>query len=180
MNIKKFFPAVIIFGGIFLIFAFMEFVFSPIQSKILEMQTETKHLQAVEKNLRELQSRHENFAEFAAVTEENLIELKKLLPEKSLQEQFTAKIYKSAEKNKLVVNSLQVGELIPIENDNKNFQKQSIKIKISGNYISILNFLREIEDGERFAKLENIFVENSGKNTVTCNAEFFIYVLENS
>ena len=175
MKIKKSFPVAIICGGIFLIFLFVQFIFIPIQSKILEMQTETKRLQAIEKNLSELQSRHENFSEFVELTAENLSVLKKFLPEKSAQENFTAELYKFAEKNKLAVIFLQVGELVSVENAEKNFQMQSIKIKLEGNYISLLNFLREVEDGERFAKLENISLENSAENFVTCNAEFFIY-----
>lgn len=171
MKIKKFLPVAIICGGIFLISTLLYFVFIPIQGKILEMETETKNFQAVEKNLRELQRRHENFEEFAESIEENLNELKKSLPEKSSQEKFSAEIYQAAEKNKIAVTLLQVGEIISEE----NFQKQSVKIKLEGNYISILNFLRDIYDGERFAKLENISLESSKENFITCDAEFFIF-----
>ena len=171
MKTKKSLPVVITVGGIFLILALLYFVFIPIHGKILEMETETKHLQAVEKTLREFERRHENFEEFAELTEERLLELKKAFPEKSSQEKFSAEIYKSAEKNKIAVTLLQVGELILEE----NFQKQSVKIKLEGNYISILNFLRDIYDGERFAKLENISLESSKENFITCDAEFLIF-----
>lgn len=174
MNIKKFFPVTIICGGIFFIFLWLHFVFIPIQSQILEIQTETKRLQAVEKDLEKLQRRNKNLSEFAEFTEENLSKSKKLLPEKSSEENFSEEIYKSAEKNKILINSLKVGELISEE----NFQKQSVQIKIEGNYTSILNFISDIYDGKRFAKPENISMENSGENFITCNAEFFIFSLK--
>lgn len=174
MQMKKFSPVVIIGGGIFLIIMFLQLIFLPLQSQILEMRMETAHLQAVEKTLRKFESQQENFEDFAELTRENLIELQKLLPEKSAQEEFTAEIYKAAEKNKIAVTFLQVGDLVAEE----NFQKQSVKIKLEGDFISVLNFLRDISDGERFAKLENITLENSEENFIICNAEFFIFALK--
>lgn len=173
MRGRNFLPITIICGGVVAIFILWKFFYVPIQSEILQMQLETKKLSAVEHELKILQSRHENFSEFVELNGERLSELKKLLPESSNQEKFSAEIYKLAERNKIAVTSLQVGEIISYEE--KKLSRQSVKIKFEGKYISILNFLREVEDGERFAKLENISLENSDGNLILSEAEFFIF-----
>ena len=171
---KIFILPIIIFSFVLLTILYWQFIFIPMQSEILSMQTETRRLQAVEKNLRDLKSRHENFEEFAESTEARYIEAQNYLPSTPSPEKFIAQIYKLAEQNKIAVTNVQVGELNFVE-DNKNLQRQSIKIKFEGNYISALNYLREILDGERFTNLENISMENKQENFIECEAEFYIY-----
>lgn len=173
MRGKNFLPITIICGGVVAIFILWQFFYVPIQSEILQMQLETKKILAVEKELKILKSRHEDFAEFVALNGESLSKLEKLLPENSDQEKFSAEIYKLAEKNKIAVTSLQVGETI--SDNEKNLSRQSVKIKLEGKYISILNFIRETEDGERFVKLENISLETAENNLVLSETEFFIF-----
>lgn len=173
MREKNLLPITIICGGCVAIFILWNFFYIPIQGEILQMQLETKKLSATEKELKILQSRHEDFSDFVESNGEKLIEMKKLLPEKSDQEKFSAEIYKFAEKNKIAVTSLQVGE-IKLD-DEKKLSRQSIKIKLEGKYISFLNFIRAVEDGERFAKLENISLENTDGNLISGEAEFFIF-----
>lgn len=176
MRGKNFLPIIIICGGLSAIFILWKFFYVPIQSEILQMQLETKKILAVEQELKILQSRHKDFSEFVELNGERLNELGKLLPQNSNQEKFSAEIYKLAEKNKIAVTSLQVGE--KISDDEKNLSRQSVKIKLEGKYISILNLIREIEDGERFAKLENISLENVEGNLISSEAEFFIFSRE--
>lgn len=165
---------IIICSLVLLTILFWQFIFVPIQSEILNMQSESRRLQAIEKNLLKLKARHENFAEFVELTDARLIESENFLPVKHSQEKFTADIYKIAERNKIAVTNLQVGEINFVE-DNKNLRRQSIKIKFEGNYISAINFLREIADGERFAKSENISIENLRDNFINCEVDFYIY-----
>ena len=155
----------------FLSFALFKFVYVPLQSEIFEMQIETKRLQAVEKSLKSFQRQHENLSEFMELTEDRLTVSKKLLPEKLETENFVSEVYKSAGENSVNLILLQVGEVVAEE----KFQRQSVKIKIAGDYVSILNFMRSIYDGERFAKLENISMEKSDKNFIACEMEFFIF-----
>lgn len=170
---KKFLPVTVIFICVILTFLYRQFIFIPVQNEISNMHIESRRLHAVEKSLRDLKMRHDNFPDFVENTEIQLIELQNLLPDKPLQEKFTASIYKIAEKNKIAVTNLQVGD--STVTDNKNLLRHSIKIKLEGDYISILNFLREIIDGERFTKLENITLENNRDNLINCDAEFYIY-----
>lgn len=171
---KDFLLPIIICSFALLTILFWQFIFLPIQSEILNMQIESRRLQAIEKSLLKLKARHENFAEFVELTDARLIEAENFLPDKPSQEKFTAEIYKIAAQNKIAVTNLQVGEINFVE-DNKNLRRQSVKIKFEGNYISTINFLREIADGERFAKTENISIENLRDNFINCEVEFYIY-----
>lgn len=173
MRRKNFLPIIIFFCGLIFIFAFCEFIFFPTQSEILKIKTETQQLQITLQELNELERQHENLSEFAEKNAENLQELKLLLPSAPSQETFSAELYKTAEKNKISVTSLQVGE--SIQTDEEKLQSQSVKIKLEGNYISLLNFIREIEDGERFAKPKNISLESGEANLIFCEIEFLIF-----
>ena len=173
MREKNFLPVAVILVGLILSFIFWKFIFEPTRSEILKMQTETKKLQAAAQELESLQLRHENFSDFVELNGERLKNLRLLLPSNSSQEKFTAEIYRAANENKISVTSLQVGELTEAEGE--NLRRQSVRIKLTGNYISILNFVREIQDGERFAKLENISMEIDASNLISGDAEFFIF-----
>ena len=173
MHGKFFLPTIIFCGGIAVICILWNFFCVPIQSEILQMKIETKKLLAVGREIKTLQRRHEDFSEFVELNAERLNEMEKYLPSTPSQEKFSAEIYKIAEKNKIAVISLQVGESTSIEE--KKLSRQSVKIKIQGKYISILNFLREIEDGERFAKLENISLELAEGSLISGEMEFFIF-----
>lgn len=145
---------------IFVLF-YLQSVYISWQSEILEMQSETKKILASEITLR-------NFSDNETeLSEENLISAREFLPLDSEQEKFTDEIYRSANRYNIKINSVQVDELSEVE---KNFYRQAIKVQFDADYISVLNFLREISDDKRFSVLENISVNNN-----ICDAEFFIY-----
>ena len=145
---------------IFVLF-YLQSVYISWQSEILEMQSETKKILASEIILR-------NFSDNETeLSEENLISAREFLPLDSEQEKFTDEIYRSANRYNIKINSVQVDELSEVE---KNFYRQAIKVQFDADYISVLNFLREISDDKRFSVLENISVNNN-----ICDAEFFIY-----
>ena len=171
---KYFLLPIIICIFAMLTFLYWQFIYIPVQSEILNMQIETRKLQATEKKLRDFEARYGDLKDFAELIEVRLNEAQNYLPDKPLTEKFTAELYKVAEKNKIALTYLQVGDINFVE-DNKNLRRQSIKIKLAGDYVSILNFLREILDGERFINIENILIENRRENFLDCDAEFYIY-----
>lgn len=166
------FSVILIFAGIFL-----QSVYFSWHSEILRLQTETKKLQAEEKIFSNFLAQNKNLDDFINLNEENFLTVREFLPAEPEQEKFTEEIYRAAEKNNISVNSLHIDEPVEVEADKKfsgEFFRQSVKIDFEANYIDLLNFLREISDGERFATLANISVEE-GENNLNCRAEFFIY-----
>ncbi len=180
---KKFFVPVVTFALIFIFaFAYKIFVYEPIRGEIAGKETETKLLELRERELKKLVERHKNFPEFVEKSGELLAEEEIFLPTEPESEKFAAEIYRVAELNKVEVSSLRAGEVSKVEPKEKNSDDkgelffQPVKVELSGNYVAILNFIREISDGERFTQLSGISItSNEEENFLKCEAEFLIY-----
>lgn len=167
---------IFIFGAVIAIF-FLHSVYISWQGEIFQLQLETKKLQAQEKFLSDFSAQNGSLEDFLNLSEENFLIAREFLPSESEQEKFTNEVYRAAEKNNISVTSLQIGEPEALEANKdvaKNFFRQSIKIQFGANFADLLNFVREISDGERFTTLANISVEED-EEILSCDAEFFIY-----
>ena len=169
---KKFFFPVVTFALILILsFAYKIFFYEPIRAEISGKETETKLLE-----------RHKNFPEYVEKSGELLAEEEIFLPTEPESEKFAAEIYRVAKSNKVEVSSLRTGEVSKIEPKEKNSDDkvelffQSVKVELVGNYVAILNFIREISDGERFTKLSDVSISSDeNENFLKCEAEFLIY-----
>ena len=157
-------------------FFLITLIYTPLESEIAAMQTESRRLQIIENELTNFEKIHSDVEDFAALIENRLVETHELLPAESLQDAFAAEVYKLAEKNKVLVDSIQIGDVEGVEGDNKNFFRQSVKLKVEGDYISTLNLIREILDGKRFVTVDNINLE-SAENVLSGDIELSIYHL---
>ena len=186
MNREKFLPAITLALCLIATFLFVNLIYTPLKSETAAAQLELRRLHAVEKNLQDFKNRHGDIEKFLALTETRLKSARELLPLETAQDTFAAEIYKIAEKNKVLVTSVQMGELEPVESaeggesakdeGNKKILRQSIKIKVEADYIATLNFLRDILNGERFTALETITLA-SDKNILTGYIELLIFNL---
>lgn len=179
MNKEKFLPFITIFICCVITFFFVNLIYSPLKSAISSMQLQARRLQAVESDLDKFKKSHGDLEKFFTLTENRLIAARELLPAESAQDDFVAELYKSAEKNNVLINSVQIGEMQAVEQNsenNKNFFRQSINVKFDADYISTLKFLREILNGNRLTTLENISLE-SGENFLKGDMELLIFNL---
>lgn len=136
----------------------------------LTYRAETEIAEAEVVRLRETVAGYAEFAErqnISELAEENLIGIREKLPSDFEQESFTDEIYRAADRNGITVNSVEVGEVSQVE---ENFYRQAIKVQFDVEYIQLVNFLREVSDGRRFATLNSLTFEEND-----CAAEFFIY-----
>lgn len=180
---KKFFVPVATFALILILsFVYKIFVYEPIRAEISGKETETKLLELRERELQKLLERHKNFPEFVEKSGELLAEEEIFLPTEPESEKFAAEIYRVAESNKIEVSSLRAGEVSKIEPKEKNSDDkgelffQPVKVELVGNYVAILNFIREISDGERFTKLSDVSIStDENENFLKCETEFLIY-----
>lgn len=160
---------------------FVILIYIPMQAAISSMQLETRRLHAVVDNLDEIKKRHGDIKNFVALTEKILYETQEFLPAESSQDFFVAELYKIAEKNNILINSVQIGELETVDEneEDKKIFRQNIRLDVAADYISALNFLREILDGNRLVVLENLSL-NSGENILTGEIELLIFSLSAS
>ena len=171
MNDRKFLPAIIFFSTMIFFFAWHQFFYEPVQREILNTELEARRLREIEREIFELKARHENLA---ALVEEKYFELdaaKNFLPPTLDQDKFIDELYRAADAQKVQVTAVRAGEIISAE----KISAQFVSVKLEGNFVSLLNFIREIVDGERLARLENFSVAAAEINVVSAELRFKIF-----
>ena len=177
MNRKNILRIGIIAAVLFLAGIYFKSLYISLQAESAQVKSELERLKVEEKILQNFLNRQEQVTEFIELSEENFLSAQEFLPTDSEQEKFTETIYSAANKNSVQVISLQIGELLPVESPKDfsgEFYKQSVKIQLEAEYVSLLNFIREVLDGERFATFANISLD-SEENILIGEVEFFIY-----
>lgn len=172
MTNKNYFPAAVLIICAIIAILYRQFIYLPLQSEIAALNAETKRIDAILKELEILQTRHPNFEEFVALTEERLAQMQELLPAEMDAEKFVAELYVLAADKKILIDSVRTGEI----SESDSVQRQTLNIQLEADYISLLNFVREILEGERLASLENFSVSSDGEsNILNCNLEIIIF-----
>ena len=172
MSNKNFFPAITFIICATVAILYWQIIYIPIQNEISALNSETKRIETIESELANLTARHKNFEEIVALTEENLLQMQEFLPAEMNAEKFIAALYTSAENKKILINSVQAGEI----SEKDSVQRQKINIRLESDYISLLNFILEILEGERLASFENFSISSDGEsNILNCELEFIIF-----
>ena len=170
MNDRKFLPAIIFLSAIIFFFAWQQFFYEPIQREILNTELETRRLREIEREILELKARN-NLAALVEEKESELDAAKNFLPPTLTQDKFIDELYRAADAQKVQVISVRAGEIISAE----KISAQFVNVNVEGNFVSLLNFIREIVDGERLARLENFSVTAEESNVVSAELRFKIF-----
>jgi len=151
---------------------YWQVIYLPVQAEISSFNAQTKQIETAEKEIKNLQARYGSLEKLAEVTEERLAQMHEYLPAEMNSEKFAAQLYGAAEDKKILINSVQFGEV----SEKNSVQRQTVKIQLEADYISLLNFIREILDGERLASFENFSVARVDEsNILNCELEFVIF-----
>lgn len=151
---------------------YWQLIYLPVESEISRLNAETKRIETLENELNQLQTRYKNFESLVELTEERLKQMQEYLPAEMNAEKFIAELYNLAEDKKILINSVQAGEM----SEKNSVQHQPLKIRLESDYISLLNFIREVLDGERLASFENFSISRDGdSNILNCELEFVIF-----
>ena len=170
MRDKFFLPATLIVC-IILFIVWYQFFYTALRREILNTELETRRLHEVEREISELKARHENLSLFAAEKEFELDAARNFLPSTIAQEKFIDELYRAAESHNAKILSIKADETISAE----KFQEQSLAVNLEADYVSLLNFIREILDGERLTTLENFQAERSEGKFLSCKLTFKIF-----
>ena len=171
MDDKRFLPVIIFAVGIILTLGWYELIYTPAQIEILNMELETRRLREVEREILELKARHENLAAFVEEKELQLDAAQNFLPPMLAQDRFIDELYRMAESLDVKIISIRAEETTSQE----KLQSQVVSVNLLANYIALLNFIREILDGERLTVLEKISVEKSSGQMLDCRLSFKIF-----
>ena len=167
MNDKRFLPPIIIGLTIILLI----FWYEPTQREILSMELETRRLSEVEREISELKARRGDLSAFVLEKELQLDEARNFLPATLAQDKFVDELYRAAEVSGARIISIRTGEVTSAE----ELQAQVVSVNLEADYISLMNFIREIIDGERLTTLDEISVEHLGSKVLSCDLAFKIF-----
>lgn len=167
---KRFLPLVTLAVCVLCFFALNEFVFEPARRDILNMQLETRRLREVEREVLALKARHGDLTAAVAQKERELDAAREFLPVELEQDKFIDALYRTAENQRAQIISVQAGD---VEGD--ELQSQTVTVKLESQYVSLLNFAREIVDGKRFAVLEKASIDGTGDKFLSCELTFRIF-----
>lgn len=172
MNRKNILPTAILAICATVAILYWQLIYLPLESEISRLDAETRKIEVLEKELNHLQTRYKNFEAVVELTEERLTQMQEYLPAEMNAEKFIADLYNLAEDKKILINSVQAGEV----SEKNPVQRQQIKIRMESDYISLLNFIREVLDGERLASFESFSIARDGEsNILNCEVEFVIF-----
>ena len=170
MREKIFLPLTLVACAIFFII-WQQFFYESIQSEILGMELETRRLRELEREISELKARHGSLSAFAEAKSFQLDEARNFLPPTLMHDEFIDTLYRAAEFSNVQIIFVHAGEEI----SSKKIQEQVVNVKLEADYLSLLNFIREIVDGERLINLENISIESAGNKILSCELSFKIF-----
>ena len=171
MSDKKFFPPIIFALMIILTFGWYQFFYEPIQREILNTRLETRRLREIEREISQLKERHESLSAFVEAKELELDAARNFLPPTLEQDKFIDELYRASNSGRVQIISVRAGEEISKE----KFQEQLVEVSLEADYISLMNFIRQIIDGERLVSLEKFSAESAGDRIISCELSFKIF-----
>ena len=170
MREKFFLPLTLVICALLFI-SWRQFFYELTQREIANMELETRRLREVEREVSELKARYGDLSAVVAAKELQLDEARIFLPPTLAQDEFIDGLYRTAESSKARIISVHAGE----ENSSDKIQSQVVNVKLEGNYVSLLNFIRTTLDGGRLTNLEKFSAESAGGNVVSCELSFKIF-----
>ena len=170
MNEKFYLPAtlvlcLIVFAG------WYQFIYEPARREILNMELETRRLREVEREVVELKARHGDLAALVELKEQQLDEARIYLPSTPAQDEFIDQLYRAADSCSVRIVSVHAGEV----KSSKVIQSQAINVRLEAGYVPLMNFIREILDGERLTGLETFSAKSATGNLLSCEISFTIF-----
>ena len=151
---------------------YWQLIYLPVQAEISRLDAETTQIEIAEREIKNLQERYGDLEKLVESANESLAQMQEYLPAEMQAEKFVAELYALAEDKQILINSVQMGEV----SEKNSVQNQSVKIKLESDFISLLNFIREILDGTRLVSFENFSIAREDEtNILNCELEFVIF-----
>ena len=154
------------------------FLYSPFKSKISDMREETNRLNETKQSVEKFYNAEDPEKIFES-TEENISAARESIPKDITSDEVVSEIYSLAKSCGVQINSVQLSEITQSEYTKENFSdkifQQAIYVKGESKYISLMNFMKKISDGDRLAVLRNISLKMMKNNFVSYELTVEIY-----
>lgn len=171
MRDKNFLLPVTIVLCAVIFFVLQNFVWEFARRDTVNMQLETRRLREIEREISELKARHGSLKTFVTKKDRELDAAREFLPSEPSQEKFIDEIYRAADLQRAQIISVRASEI----SDGDELQSQTVTVTLETDYISLVNFIREILDGKRLTALEKFSVTGTGRKILSCELTFQIF-----
>ena len=187
-----------LFFCIIIIAMFWNFFHVPKQQEILKLELERKKLIQISDNILKYKNKYGNLDEYMQKIEERYQLASISLPERMQQGEFINFLHQTALENQVKILAMIPSSVQPVfDNLNENFESESeidenksnsnsalkmlpINVKIECSYISLINFLKAIEDSERMTQIKNLsIVSRENGEKLNCELNIIIFAFEN-
>ena len=191
---KSFIITIIFCTGIIIVFWILSHKLT--QQKILRLNLERQKLAQINTNILNYKNKYGDLDEYLAKLEERYNLANISLPEQMQQGEFINFLQQTALEQQVKIISLNTGSIQLIEESDKNdvennvesnfiqnkesaLSKLPISIKIECDYVSLIKFLKTVEESERLMKIDNLTIigKDDGDNII-CNLNIVIFALE--
>ena len=186
-----------LFLCLIIIVMFWYFFHVPKQQEILKLELERKKLIQISDNILKYKNKYGNLDEYMQKIEERYQLASISLPERMQQGEFINFLHQTALENQVKILAMIPSSVQPVsDNPNENLESESeidenksnsnpalkmlpINVKIECSYISLINFLKAIEDSERMTQIKNLsIVSRENGEKLNCELNIIIFALE--
>ena len=187
-----------LFLCLIIIVMFWYFFHVPKQQEILKLELERKKLIQISDNILKYKNKYGNLDEYMQKIEERYQLASISLPERMQQGEFINFLHQMALENQVKILAMIPSSVQPVfDNPNENLESESeidenksnsnpalkmlpINVKIECSYISLINFLKAIEDSERMTQIKNLsIVSRENGEKLNCELNIIIFAFEN-
>ena len=167
---------------IYLVITIMGFVLIPFNVFFLwplvhdQLKEDQVKIEQFEVQIMELQNFlrcHENIDEFMLETEKYNAQVKQLLPRSAKTGEFMGELAAIAEKNQLVIKGFKPKAL---PKSGKGYEEISLELTIHGEYFSLMEFMKSLQQATRFNRLNSIKLNTTTHGLECCMNISIFYV----
>lgn len=150
----------------------------PLESANATKESELRQSEVKLAAIKTFAAENGNYEEYLRVRQTEFDASKQRIPDTVSITELTGEYAALAKKNSLNFLSVKLPTEIKQKEKNGLFAVP-VKLKVNGDYFNIVKFLRDIDGGRRFTKLDNALFSTDGKGVLELEADFIVYAFNN-
>ncbi|MGL5206507.1 MAG: type 4a pilus biogenesis protein PilO [Acidaminococcaceae bacterium] len=166
----------LIFTVFFAFFVYMQFI-SPLRDDTQKVENQLLQVNTRLAAIQTFAVQNKDYDSFLKIQTLKVEEAKKKLPDTVTIPELVAEYSKLAMVNKVVLESLKPPT--EVKPDKGGAFAVPLKLTLSGDYFNLVEFLQQVEKGNRFTTIESVDFSSDGKGSLKMNADFVVYTLNN-
>ena len=160
---------------LFMNIAFYFYLYTPQREEIIELNHQLSLQEQQIKVVESFIDKHPDITAYDKELSAKLNKIDKMMPENPDVSGFIDEISKLADKSSVKITNISPGKFV----DKSNYRELAIELKISGDYFSILNFLKELDGLDRLTSVATVKTLAKGE-VIESDLAVLVYCYGNS